>query len=223
MDEDALWDDRWGEYMEAQRLEEEYGSNTEYAAAFDAHIANQIEEIFDANQRKIFRRKVEAWSREHWVPAQKAALRVGREARELQNAGYHAQAVVCSATCAELILRELTLKPIFVGLFLGETRADEALKLMLHNRALRPETLKIAVAALKTVVGFDVDEIASWRKIPIFVSQRHNIVHAGAEATAADAQTAVDAVAELYATLLPAMRDICGIPRLRGEPSGFDQ
>jgi hypothetical protein len=183
----------------------------------------ELEQFFDTHRREVFRAKVRAWGDDHWPTAESRALRVGRQAHELLAAGYAAPAVVSSSTCVELILRELTIKPIFVGLFLGDVWIDGALEALLRGRSLNRDTRSIAARALKTIVDVDVEQIPAWKEIEGVIKRRNEIVHAGAEATPGEGRRAVSVVDGLQATLLPAMRELCGIgplPELDSEGQG---
>jgi hypothetical protein len=169
----------------------------------------------------MFRHRISSWSEERWPPAEQTAYRVGTEGRAFQVGGHSAPAVVWSATCIEIILRELTLKPIFVGLFLGGPWADGALQVMLGRRWVMKETRKVAKDALLAVVGLNVEElevagVKPWNEITSLLDQRNRIVHHGATASPDDARRAVDVSAALYAALLPPLRDLCGLTSIAG-------
>jgi hypothetical protein len=149
------------------------------------------------------------------------ALRIGREARSYLTDGDFGPAVVWSATCAEIVLRDLTLKPIFVGLFLGESWAGRAVDFMLRGRWLSKESRDIARAVLKTVVDLDVETFEHaghviWTEIPSLLDLRNAIVHRGETATQSDAEKAVNVVAGLYASVVPKVRELCGVLDIPG-------
>jgi hypothetical protein len=108
-------------------------------------------------------------------------------------------------------MRDLTIKPIFVGLFLGETWVDAAVNTLLHNRWGRQETRTIVASALRTVAGFEVGQFPAWSQIAPLITLRNRVVHEGDEATAEDASKAIIVVDGLLGTLLPVMRRVCAI------------
>jgi hypothetical protein len=184
--------------------------------SFQARVAERIEEVFDDNFKAIFRSKVADWSAARWPIAEQAAYRVGREARAFAENGHDAAAVVWAATCVEIIFRDLTLKPVFTGLFLGGAWADEALEAMLRNRWVRDDTRAIAKNALHAVAGIEVEglEVAGtrpWNEIQALLRKRNRIAHHGEEATEQEAGWAVDVAAALYGSLLPPLRELCGL------------
>jgi hypothetical protein len=200
----AMSDDKWNDTWD---IEGDW---------FSEQVAANIGEIHDENLEAIFRMKVEAWAGEHWIPAEDTAHRVGTEARAFVSSGKHAAAVVWAATCAEIIFRDLTLRPIFVGLFLGQEWPDAAVKFLIGRRWLAYETRQIARNALDTVARVKVEEMTwktynVWDEIRPLVELRNAIVHEGAQAGADNAQHGVDVVAGLYARLLPVMRELCGM------------
>lgn len=210
---DAAAEDAQAEWFEeafAERMEEVY------AERFQTDVVERIDEVFDEHFEKIFRSQVKSWSAKHWPPAEATAHRVGREARTFANMGLNAPAVVWSATCVEIILRDLTLSPIFVGLFLGEQWADAALKVMLGNRWTRPETRAMARHVLHTIAGIDVDALEArairpWGEVDNLLKIRNRVVHGGSEVSDEMAPWAVDVAAALYATVLPPLRELCGL------------
>lgn len=184
-------------------------------------IADDIEDLFDENRERVFRAKVKAWSAKHWIQWEDTALRVGREARAYLHADDLGPAVVWAATAAEVIFRELTLRPIFVGFFLGEDWAEKTTSHMLRGRWLRKESRDIAKAVLKTLADLDVETFehaghAVWREIPELLDLRNAIVHEGAVPTTDDAEKAVNVVAGLYASVVPKMRELCGVLEIPG-------
>jgi hypothetical protein len=209
-DYDDYEDDRNEQYrMDAMQDE----ANEEW---FQEQLAYQLEEIFDGNFEAIFQAKVASWSRKRWPQAEATAFRVGREARQLATAGSYGPAVVWSATCVEIIFRDLTLKPIFVGLFLGGEWADQALDMMLGNRWVGPNTRKIAERVLREIAGVDVAALETkglrpWGEIEKLLRTRNRIVHRGDEVTREDATWAVDVAAALYGSLVPKLRELCGL------------
>jgi hypothetical protein len=210
---DAADDDARAEWFEAEfaeRMDEIYDER------FQTEVVERIDEVFDENFKAIFRSKVEGWSARRWPPAEATAHRVGREARTFAHDGLHAPAVVWSATCVEIILRDLTLTPIFVGLFLGERWADTALKVMLGNRWTRNETRAMARDVLHAIAGIDVDAlevgaVRPWGEIDNLLMIRNRVVHSGEEVSDERATWAVNVAAALYATLLPPLRELCGL------------
>jgi len=210
---DAADDDARAEWLEAEfaeRMDEIYDER------FQAEVVERIDEVFDEHFRAIFRSNVESWSAKHWPPSEATAHRIGRDARGFADDGLYAPAVVWSATCVEIILRDLTLSPLFVGLFLGEHWADAALKVMLGNRWTRPETRAMARHVLAAIVGIDVDQLAEgairpWGEIDTLLRIRNRVVHRGNEVSEGEATWAVNVAAALYATLLPPLRDLCGL------------
>jgi hypothetical protein len=199
-------DDHWADY-EQERAEE---------AWFQERVEANIEDLFDEHFRSIFRSNVAAWSEEHWPPAEVVAHRVGTEARVLARDGLHGPAVVWSATCVEIIFRDLTLKPVFTGLFLGGAWADVALEAMLRNRWVGDSTRQIAKDALLAVAELDVDALEAngvrpWNEVKPLLQKRNRIAHGGEAASSRDAAHAVDVAAALYASLLPPLRDLCGL------------
>ncbi len=209
-DEDAQAE--WLEEQFAERMDEVYDER------FQAEVVERIDEVYDEHFAAIFRRKVKGWSNERWPTAEATAFRVGREARTFADKGLYAPAVVWSATCVEIVLRDLTLSPIFVGLFLGEQWADTALKVMLGNRWMRKETRAMARHVLRAIAGIDVDTlekeaIRPWSEIDSLMTIRNRVVHSGDEVSDERATWAVDVAAALYATLLPPLRELCGLTK----------
>jgi hypothetical protein len=187
-----------------------------YDERFQTEVVERIDEVFDEHFKAIFRSKVEDWSAKRWPPAEATAHRIGREARTFANEGLHAPAVVWAATCVEIILRDLTLSPIFVGLFLGEQWADTALKVMLGNRWTRNETRAMARHVLHAIAGIDVDAleveaIRPWGEIDNLLTIRNEVVHGGKEISDERATWAVNVATALYGTLLPPLRELCGL------------
>lgn len=211
--EDVAAQEAEGEWLEevlAERIDEIYDER------FQTEVVERIDEVFDEHFRPIFRRKVKGWSAERWPRAEATAHRVGREAREFVDKGLNGPAVVWSATCVEVILRDLTLSPIFVGLFLGERWADAALRVMLHNRWTRVETRTMAKSVLHAIADVDVDALElggtkPWGEIDRLLKARNDVVHKGEEISPQEAAWAVDVAAALYATLLPPLRELCGL------------
>lgn len=206
-----LDDDRYYDYLQDE-AEEDW---------FRERVADNIEEVFDENFEAIFRSKVADWSAERWPDAEATAYRVGRKARALAGDGQHAPAVVWAATCVEIIFRDLTLKPIFTGLFLGGAWADEALETMLRNRWVRDDTRAIAKNVLSAVAGVDVEAlevggIRPWNEIQSLLRKRNRIVHHGEEAIAEEATHAVNVAAAIYGSFLPPLRDLCGLTSREG-------
>ncbi len=224
---DDLDELRWEKYEDAanedaraEAFEEEFAERMDeiYDERFQADVVERIDEVFDEHFKAIFRAKVASWSAERWPPAEATAHRVGREARAFAKAGLYAPAVVWSATCVEIMLRDLTLSPIFVGLFLGEQWADTALTVMLGNRWTRPETRTMAKSVLYAIAEVDVDELAfgpvcPWHEIDKLLTTRNRVVHRGEEVSDETATWAVDVAAALYATLLPPLRELCGLAK----------
>jgi hypothetical protein len=209
----AAEEDAQGEWLDEQFAER---MDEVYAERFQVEVAERIDEVYDEHFAAIFRHKVESWSAEHWPKAEATAYRVGQEARAFAKNGLHAPAVVWSATCVEIILRDLTLSPVFVGLFLGEQWADTALKVMLGNRWMRKETRVMARHVLRAVAGIDVDvlekaAIRPWGEIDNLLMIRNRVVHSGDGVSEERATWAVDVAAALYATLLPPLRELCGL------------
>jgi hypothetical protein len=212
-----LDDDRYYDYLQDE-AEEEW---------FRERVADSIEEVFDENFEAIFRAKVADWGAERWPQAEKTAYRVGREARAFADDGLHAPAVVWAATCVEIIFRDLTLKPIFTGLFLGGAWANEALEAMLRNRWVRDDTRAIAKNVLLAIAGLDVETlevsgVRPWNEIQTLLRKRNRVVHHGEEATKAEAMRAVDVAAALYGALLPPLRDLCGLTGREGDRAPED-
>jgi hypothetical protein len=202
----------------AESIEAEFADRIDeiYDERFQTDVVDRIDEVFDEHFKAIFRSKVASWSAEHWPAAERTAHRVGREARAFANARLHAPAVVWSATCVEIILRDLTLSPVFVGLFLGEQWADTALRVMLGNRWTRPETRAMARSVLYAIAEVDVNalqvgSIHPWTEIDKLLATRNRVVHRGDEVSDQTATWAVDVAAALYATLLPPLRELCGL------------
>lgn len=101
----------------------------------DEVVAN-IDEILDANRQAIFRETIKGWAREddHWGVAAERAHRVAGEARDFLEAGQHAATMVWAATWAELIERDLTLRPIFAGLVKADPLAMETIRELVGRR-----------------------------------------------------------------------------------------
>ncbi|HTB49912.1 MAG TPA: hypothetical protein VK701_02970 [Solirubrobacteraceae bacterium] len=220
---DEKYHDAAAEDAQAEWFEEAFAERMDevYAERFQTEVVERIDEVFDEHFEAIFRSQVESWSAKHWPPAETTAHRVGREARAFTNEGLYAPAVVWSATCVEIILRDLTLSPIFVGLFLGEQWADAALKIMLGNRWTRRETRAMARHVLHAIVGIDVDALEArairpWGEIDNLLTIRNQVVHSGSEVSSEMATWAVDVAAALYATLLPPLRKLCGLTEEAG-------
>jgi hypothetical protein len=211
-DDDDYDDDRNEQYrLDAMRDEA-------YEEQFQEQLAYRLEEVFDGNFEAIFQSKVASWSRERWPQAEARAYRVGQEARQFARDGSHGPAVVWSATCVEIVFRDLTLKPIFVGLFLGGEWADWALDRMLGNRWVRPDTRRLAETILREIAGLDVTRLAvnglrPWSEIDKLLRTRNAIVHRGDDVTHKEAMWAVDVAAALYGSLLPPLRELCGLTR----------
>jgi hypothetical protein len=201
-----LDDDRYYDYLQDEAEE----------AWFQERVAERIDEVFDEHFAAIFRTNVHAWAAERWPRAEATAYRVGREARAFANDGFASAAVVWAATCVEIIFRDLTLKPTFTGLFLGGTWADEALEAMLRGRWVRDDTRAIAKNALAAIASIEVEELEAdgtrpWNEIQALLRKRNRVVHHGEEATADEATWAVNVAAAFYRSLLPPLRDLCGL------------
>ena len=205
--EDTYWDD----YMQEQAEE----------AWFQERVEANIKDLFDEHFRTIFRANIAVWSEKNWPSAEVVAHRVGTEARAHARDGLHGPAVVWSATCVEIIFRDLTLKPVFTGLFLGGAWADVALDAMLRNRWVGDSTRRIAKDALLAVAELDVDALEAngvrpWNEIKPLLHKRNRIAHIGEAASGQEAAHAVEVAAALYASLLPLLRDLCGLRDLPG-------
>jgi hypothetical protein len=187
----------------------------------DDEIRRAIREDFDEYRREHFRARVADWSASRFPAAEAIVLRVGKESRAHLVEGHDGPALVWAATAIELILRELALKPIFVGLFLGDQWADRAVVAMLRGRWLRDDVRKVARDVLQAVAELDVEQFEFnghrvWRDYPSVLEARHKIVHEGAMACRADAERAVDIAAGLYMLVVPHLRELCGVTEVAG-------
>lgn len=189
-------------------------------------IEAQIEEIFDQHREGVFRAKVKAWGAANWVEAEELGVERGREARRYLEAGEFGPAVVWAGTCTEIIFRDLMLRPIMVGLFLGDAWAEKATSFMLRHRWLSKDARLMVHGFLKSMISFDVaeatwpsgagPEVRLWDEIPKLLALRNRVVHEGYSPTPEEAKLAVNAIAGFYAVLLPRLRELCGISEIPG-------
>ena len=206
MSDDDYWDYVREEYEEERFLE---------------RVSDEISELADSHFKEIFRSRVALWSEKLWPDSERVAFRVGTEGRAFARDGLYAPAVVWSATCIEIVVREMIIKPVFVGLFIGGDWVESAVGRHGRQQVGRRKTHSFFLGRSLAVAQLDVTtlEIAGtrvWGEIPGVLAKRNRIVHRGEEATEPEAKTAVDVAAGLYGGVLPTMRDLCGLNGVTG-------
>ena len=206
MPDDDYWDYARERYEEEQFLE---------------RVSEEISELADSHFKEIFRSRVALWAESYWPESERVAFRVGTEARQFSEEGLHTPAVVWAATCIEIIVREMIIKPVFVGLFIGGDWVESAVDVMVGNRWGSKSTLQLARDVLLAVADIDVTTLnvsgtQVWEEIPVVLAKRNRIVHRGDEAAETEATTAVDVAAGLYGSVLPTMRELCGLNDVTG-------
>lgn len=137
------------------------------------------------------------------------------EARQLVHRGFHAPAVVCAVTAAELAIRYFILRPILQGAFLSEEWARILAGRILTQRAASDREL------LPTVLrAWEIDINSSRlpdgkRFWPQFVSGvlplRNDIVHKGARASQEQALEAIGFAEAFLAQVVAPLSDRFGL------------